>query len=529
MSTKKSKIYMWYKVQELSKNGLNKSQISRATGLDRSTVRKYIRMSEADFKKQYGSPDGLQLKLASYLPFVRKELEQFPDLSSAQIEDRLKEYFTDLPDFHSKTVYNFVQRVRQKHNIPKPVTKGTRVFEQLPPTAYGQEAQVDFGEAWLQTVDCRRKKVYFFVMVLSRSRYKFLYFIDRPFTTSFSVHAHKLAFEYFEGVPRDIIYDQDSVFIHNENLGDYMLTSEFQVFCKSEDFCVIFCRKADPQSKGKVENVVKYVKQNFLKGRKYIDTETLNQEGIKWLGRTGNAKVHSSTKKIPHAEWLLEKKFLLPLKSHLKKDTQKPAYNVRKDNTIAYKGNFYSLPAGTYRGKETRVLLEEKGGVLLLYSEINEQIATHNICINKGELVRNTDHSRAKSKTTEQNHKKVSEMLGSTPVSASYLELLRKDKPRYYRDNLQVIIEKMKDYPAEIIQQSLIFCINNKQFNSNILLDVMENKHTALKKEAEAEKAIKTISASTDTSATASECETYNRINTSVIGNYEKIFEICRN
>jgi len=521
---------MWYKVKELRSQGLNKSQISRETALDRATIRKYMLMSESDFQNWVSSSRDLPLKLAAYLPFVKKALENFPDLSSAQIEDRLKEYFTNLPDFHSKTVYNFVQGIRKEYNIPKPNLKEGRIFEQLPPTAYGQQAQVDFGETWLQTTAGKRKKVYFFAIVLSRSRYKFIYLTHKPFTASVSVYAHELAFEYFEGVPKDIIYDQDSIFIHNENLGDYLLTKDFQAFCKSQDFGVIFCRKADPQSKGKVENVVKYVKQNFLRGRKYVNIEILNGEGIKWLDRTGNAKVHSGTKKIPFVEWSEEKKYLLPVKSSLKKDAiDRVSYNVRKDNTIAYRGNFYSLPAGTYRNKKTTILLEVKDGDLLLYSSSNELIATHAICITKGELIKNTDHCRAKSKTTTENHKKVLELLGSSETSALYLELLKKDKPRYYRDNLQLILEKIPDYPAAIIHSSLIFCIENKQFNSAVLLDVMKNKHLAVKKEKEAEAAIKSMSAPIQKECEQDGDKTYNQIKISEIENYEKIFETCRN
>ena len=64
-----------------------------------------------------------------------------------------------------------------------------------------------------------------------------------------------------------------------------------------------FCRKADPQSKGKVENVVKYVKNNFLYGRPWYDLQTLQAQGMAWLQRTGNAMPHSTTRKIPLEEW----------------------------------------------------------------------------------------------------------------------------------------------------------------------------------------------------------------------------------
>lgn len=119
MTTKQKKIFMWYKVKELSKDGFNKSQVSRELGIDRATVRKYLTISEQDFINQLESGRTLPLKLGIYLKHVKNELIEFPYLSAAQIEDRLKERYADLPKVHSKTVYNFVQMVRGKYGIAK--------------------------------------------------------------------------------------------------------------------------------------------------------------------------------------------------------------------------------------------------------------------------------------------------------------------------------------------------------------------------------------------------------------------------
>jgi transposase len=56
------------------------------------------------------------------------------------------------------------------------------------------------------------------------------------------------------------------------------MTKTFQAFVQAEHFECIFCRKSDPESKGKVENVVKYVKYNFLRGRTFVSIEQLNEE-----------------------------------------------------------------------------------------------------------------------------------------------------------------------------------------------------------------------------------------------------------
>ncbi len=466
MKKTKERIHMWYKVKELRQNGLSKSRISRELDLDRGTVRKYIMMSEDEFEQLILSGRRLPMKLQGYLDYVKQELQQHPYLSAAQIEDRLKEHYADLPSVHSKTVYNFVQYVRRRFDIKKPKAEGHRDFAQLPELPYGKQAQVDFGEYTMQSQAGGRVRVYFFVMVLSRSRYKFVYFQPGPFTTRDAIYAHLLAFEYFEGIPREILYDQDSVFIRDENLGDYLLTHDFMAFTQSHPFEAVFCRKSDPQSKGKVENVVGYVKKNFLRGRHFQSITVLNQESFLWLNRTANAKTHSSTFKVPANEWELEKQYL----EKVKEQAVKPAnelitYNVRKDNTVAYRGNFYTLPLGTYQGRKTTILLSHVEDQLNLYSMNRTLLTTHQLSNGKGNLVRNTDHRRDKSGTSAEVEEQVCLLLGSDQKAGMYLDLLRKDKPRYYHDNLRAIIKGAKQVPAQLIRQSLDFCLENGLYN----------------------------------------------------------------
>ena len=474
----KSKLVMWYEVKKLKEQGLNQSQISRQTGLDRSTVRKYLQMSEEEFHSWVNTPKRMPLKLRNYIEFVKKELEKCPTFSAAQIEDHLREHFSDFPQVHSKTIYNLVQMVRKQYNIPKPKLEQERIFEKLPEPPYGKQAQVDFGQSWMRTKTGKRQKIYFFVMVLSRSRYKYVYFSKKPFRGESAVKSHDFAFEYFQGVPQEILYDQDSLFIHSENLGDYLLTTKFDNYCKTQSFKPVFCRKSDPQSKGKVENVVKYIKQNFIRGREFVNIDVLQQQALSWLERTANKKVHSSTKKIPQQCWEEEKKHLLPLK-HKKTNnqTERKLHNVRKDNTIVYKSNYYSLPAGTYKDQGTQVYLEEKDGYIYLYSKENEFITKHKKSLGKGEYIRNTDHRRIKSKTLAQMQEQVLKLLGKNKIAEEFLEKLHKDKPRYYRDNLQELLKHNLDYEQEIIDESLLFCIENKQYNAYVLLSTMRAKH----------------------------------------------------
>lgn len=472
---KNRKIFMWYKIKELEGNGLNKSQIGSKLGIHRSTVRKYLEMDEKTFNKWLDNPRKIPKKLYPYYNYVKITLEDTPYLSAAQIEDRLKEKFHELPKVDSKTVYNFVKWVRNSHNIQKYKEHTIRQYQKLPEVEYGSEAQVDFGEYNMLTTNNRRKKVYFFAIILTRSRFKYVYFQNVPFISQTVSYAHELSFLFFGGIPLIIIYDQDKTIVVDENLGDVLLTEEFTKLCQKYPFKPVFCKKADPESKGKIENVVRYVKHNFLKGRTFVNIENLQQECLQWLERTANAKVHGSTKKIPLKEWEIEKCYLQPYIGTPEKPLIKlPKYKVRKDNTIAYKGNFYSLPIGTYKDSNTTVLLEDNNKTLSIYTPENELLAKHDIPLYKGIYVRNSDHKRAKSKTLARLHETVLHELGNTPEALEYLNKLEKDKPRYYRDNLGVMEEPIKQADSNSIENAIRFCLENNILNGHSFIEVLK-------------------------------------------------------
>lgn len=466
------KTFMWYKIRELFEKGLNKSQISLEVDIHRRTVRKYLSMSEDEFYKMLEQTRNLPRKLNDYYEYVRKLLETHPYLSAAQVEDRLREDFCELPVVHSKTVYNFVQAVREKSGIKKQKEKQPRQYQKLPESDYGLEAQVDFGVYYMQTPAGGRKKVYFFIMILCRSRYKYLYFQTTPFTSLTTIDAHDKAFVYFIGQPKIIIYDQDRVLITDENLGDILLTQEFHTYCNQMDFKTVFCRKSDPESKGKVENVVRYVKYNFLRGRLFFDEEKLNQSALAWLTRTGNGREHNGTKKVPLKEWEIERNFLLPLKASPLKETEAlPKYKVRKDNTINYKGNFYTLPLGSYQGPQTWVLLKEHQQEIRLYTLEKNLLAIHPICHERGMTIRNSDHLRDKSESIIQLKEDILPMMPDKEKGQIYIEMLHKEKPRYIRDNLLALKKHLPSLDPYFLRQSLTFCLENNLYNANRLLE----------------------------------------------------------
>lgn len=460
-------------VHQLHREGLSATRISEELVMDWRTVKKYLSMSEKEYEAFIFEQSERKRELEPYEGFIKSRLEKYPDTSAAQMQDWLKEHYNDFPTVSSKTVFNFVCRVRQKYHLQKTVNR--RDYSMVPEIPYGLQAQADFGQYNLRDRLGRQVKVYFFVMVLARSRYKYVFFSTGNFTTELAIQAHQQAFIFFEGHPQTVVYDQDRLLLVAENYGDLILTEKFRTFSQTAGFTFHFCRKSDPQSKGKVENVVKYVKQNFLYNRSFDDIETLNQEALAWLGRTANHLPHGLTRKSPALEWETEKTYLHPYSVIPVAQSQGNWYSVRKDNSISYKGNFYSLPQGTYTGKGCRIRVVAQQGELFAFDQQGTIICTHALSIGKGHKIINNDHKRNKDLKIEALIEQVCNALQEPAMGKLFINAVRKVKSRYLRDQLMLFKKIIEKYSVAIVHQSLQYACTHQLHSVTDLQSVAEH------------------------------------------------------
>lgn len=463
---------MYYEIHKLKRQGFSIAKISRHLVCNSRTVSKYLKMDEHEYEQSLINATQRYKVLDDYELFVTGKLSEYPDSSTAQIHDWLKECHPEFPEVSPRTVYNFVMYVRRKHNIPfVPIVREYFPIEELP---YGEQAQVDFGEYNMLQSDGKRKKVKFFAMVLSRSRMKFVWFQSIPFTSETVVQAHEKAFAFYGGIPRVIVYDQDRTIIVDENLGDIILTTVFKQYTKSRHFKLHFCRKSDPESKGKIENVVQYVKKNFLYNRSYFDIEHLNEEATAWLGRTANFLPHNYTKKSPQSEFLLEKKHLSQFVPLTVEFNDQKTYNVRKTNVILYHSNFYVLPSETYKGTGTQVKVEEKQDVIYIYNQKQELLISHPRSYLKGQTIGHVSRSRDTSKKIEKLMEQVLFYFTDKPLAMEYITGIKTRYPRYTRDQLLVILDTLTrgEVNYQNADNTLKFCMKNELPSASEFKDV---------------------------------------------------------
>ena len=84
----------------------------------------------------------------------------------------------------------------------------------------------------------------------------------------------------------------------SENAGNIIYTKEFTTSKEHEGFDVYLCNKSDQDTKGKIENVIRYIKYNFFDRYEFYGMERLNSNILIWLDKVGNGRVHQTTLKV---------------------------------------------------------------------------------------------------------------------------------------------------------------------------------------------------------------------------------------
>ena len=142
---------------------------------------------------------------------------------------------------------------------------------------------------------------------------------------------------------------------------------------------------------------------------------------------------------------------------------------------INYRGNYYTVPTGTYCGHQTLVYLEEKESLLHIYShETGKSLATHKISCEKGSLISNTSHRRDRETPLDDYEISVRKGLPENGVIDEYLSGLRAHKARNYRDNLQFIAKRHAAYSDVALTEAFTACLAAGIFNGCNLMEVAE-------------------------------------------------------
>ena len=439
----------YIEIHRLYKEGFSKSAIAKKLNISRNTVIDYLNMTTEEFEEFISSLRTREKKLDQFHDEILEWLREHPDLSGAQVYDWLEEKF-NFKEVAENTVRNYLNELRDRYHIPKVLTQ--RTYATVPELPMGKQIQVDFGQTVVKDKDGHNKRLYFIAFILSHSRYKYAEWLDRPFRTADVIRMHESAFHYFGGISEEIVYDQDALLAVSENAGDLIMTSEFTKYHQTRQFNIYLCRKSDPESKGKIEQVVKFIKNNFSKHRVFGNITDWNQSCHAWLKRTGNYKVHHNTKKRPSEVHALEKQ-------HLKKVSGTYIFenilassitrSIQKDNVIRFGGNRYSVPKGTFRGDAPNIayIQEDDGWLIIRLKQTGSILAKHKISSERGRVISDPSHREYGTSKRELLIKQIEDVFLDKENIQWLIHQLKERYPRHLTDQLKVLEQAIKVYP----------------------------------------------------------------------------------
>lgn len=139
---------------------------------------------------------------------------------------------------------------------------------------------------------------------------------------------------------------EDAIFIASETYGEVIKTQVFEEFCTEQDLKLWVCHKADPESKGPIENSVGFVEKNFFSARDITCIDDVWRSLPGWLVRKNN-RVHKATFQVPVSVFEKVEKQALPspLPSvYDKSGMNLMDYEIGSQPYLLYKSCRYSVP-----------------------------------------------------------------------------------------------------------------------------------------------------------------------------------------
>ena len=218
----------------------------------------------------------------------------------SSVYDVLMEKFVESGEYRSlpgnqQTLRNYIHHLRETGQIPPEDNSGKRTYEFVMDTPPGEQMLIDFGEV---RTEGGNGKIHFICLLLRYSRYLYVLAQDHKFNSKEACRAIYWCFCKIGGRPNTLVIDQDAVFVNSETYGEVVETETFRQFCQEQELHLWVCHKADPESKGPIENSVKFVKTSFFSARRITCLADVTKSLPGWLERQ-NKRIHQSTYMVP--------------------------------------------------------------------------------------------------------------------------------------------------------------------------------------------------------------------------------------
>jgi transposase len=325
--------------------------------------------------------------------FIREILTKHPTLRATRIYQMIRDR-----GFNGSIVQLrlFIARIR-----PTPREAFLRLT-----TFPGEQGQVDWAHFGEVTIGRARRRLSCFVITLSYSRaLYFEFFFDQRMESFLSGHIR--AFEDWHGIPRFLLYDNlRSVVLerHGDAIHFHPRLLELSAHCH---FAARPCQVRAGNQKGRVERVIRYIRESFFAARPFTSLEELNRQALAWRDQEAHTRAWPGGDHRTVAEAFAdEKPRLLPLPLH--RFDSDLLITVRSGKTIyvRFDLNDYSIPPDAVGRQLTLAASESTIRIL----DGNQEVARHRRTYDRRQQILDPAHQ-------EELLKEKRKAFGSTPGS----------------------------------------------------------------------------------------------------------------
>jgi transposase len=438
-----------FEIHRLHHLGFKERKIARTLRISRPTVRRYLENPQPQKPKISRSS-----KLDPYQDRIQGLLEIDPEVKAPVLLQRLQQ-----EGFDGKITIlrDCLRRLRGQQRQPTPFIR----FESRP----GQQMQIDWGHFGVLAYGESMRKLYALAVIESYSRAAYVEFTHSQ--NQACLHQALLnAFAYFGGSPQEVVVDNMLSAVTERHGPLIRFNDAFLDFLRIFHITPIACNVASPHEKGKIENFIKYLRQNFWPLRTFSDLCDANGQVRHWLDTVANIRIHQTTGKRPLGR--LAEAVLKPLPDLLPDCRQTEQLKVYKDFAVRFDANVYTTPPWAIGKKVT--LKADPSQVSLYYQE--KKIAVHNRCWQRGMRIETASHKEQVKKLKRKLwlDKDIAAFSSLAAEAVQYLEALARAR-QPIKKNVSKLLA-LKDAYGTV---SVIYAIKKALIHNAIGADYIEN------------------------------------------------------
>ena len=181
------------------------------------------------------------------------------------------------------------------------------------------------------------------------------------------------------GIPKHVLTDNmKSVTTGRDSGGQPVWNKEYESFMVTIGFETKLCKPRHPFTKGAVERLVQFVKNNFMSGRTFGNITDLNYEAVRWCD-SQNRRYHKGVCCVPHDE---HQERCLNAETHFVMTDDIllylwPERKISFDGFVNYEGRRFGVPYW-YTGKTCR-LSRQDYTLIICSSDLKRKLVEHNV------------------------------------------------------------------------------------------------------------------------------------------------------